>query len=179
MPIKVFVPGTRFWNKHTEKFLYSKDTTLLLEHSLLSISKWEQKWHEAFLGNKEKTSEQWLDYIKCMTIAQNVDPLVYSALTEENLRKIFEYIKDPMTATTIKERPGKRQQRVITNELIYCWMTQFGIPFECEKWHLNRLMTLIRVCSEEANPRKMSKGDIYKNNHALNAARKARLHTHG
>lgn len=173
--LRIDIPPTEYYDEAEESFVTIKGGTLNLEHSLLSISKWESKWHKSFLNSDEKTSEEWLDYIRCMTINRNeIDPNIYNGITMENIQKINEYISDPMTATTINDRRSKRRSRkIVTSEVVYSWMVAMDIPFECEKWHFNRLMTLIRVCDENEVPKKkMSKKDIFAQNAALNAARK-------
>ena len=186
MSIKIEVAATSFFNEETERFIEVKPTTLTLEHSLIAISKWESKYHIPFLKEDEKTPEQLEYYFKCMTINQNVDPYVYKALTYSQQKQILDYIHDPMTATWFgddKDKPGKgrgRRPEVITSELIYYWMVALQIPSEYEKWHLNRLLTLIQVCnSYNQPPKKMSKSEIIRNNDALNAARRAKMHTRG
>jgi len=186
MSIKIEVAATSFFNEITERFIEVKPTTLTLEHSLIAISKWESKYHIPFLKEDEKTPEQLEYYFKCMTINQNVDPYVYKALTVSQQKEILDYIHDPMTATWFgddENKPGKgrgRKKEVITSELIYYWMVALQIPSEYEKWHLNRLLTLIQVCnSYNQPPKKMSKNDIIRNNDALNAARRAKMHTRG
>lgn len=154
MPLQIFVPGRELYNRQTCEFITVKDTNLLLEHSLVSISKWESKWEIPYLTRKEKTDEQVLDYIRCMTLTKNVDPNVYLALTERNLLDIRDYIEKKQTATTINHTGQKGSNRVVTSELIYCWMIMQNIPKEFEKWPLNRLMTLIEVCGIENNPKK-------------------------
>lgn len=185
MPLKITIPGGEDYDPIQNLFYTTKETTIVLEHSLVSISKWEQKWKVPFLNNKQMTKEQLEDYVKCMTITQNVDPLVYLALTQDNYNDISKYMEDPMTATVINEKniprggPG-RGGRTITNELIYYWMAALQIPFTCEKWHINRLMTLIRVASiEQQPPKQMSKRDIMAQNKSLNAARRAKMHSRG
>ncbi|MBR4430998.1 MAG: hypothetical protein IKU36_01725 [Bacteroidales bacterium] len=184
--LEIIVPKTEeLWDPVHEIFLSTKETKLTLEHSLVSLKKWESKWKVPFLNNKQMTEDQLRDYVKCMTITQNVDPLVYYALTQENLKAIVEYMEDPMTATVINERnlpkgKGGTGQKVITAEMIYYWMTALNIPFECQKWHLNQLMTLIKVASiEQQPPKQMSKRDIMAQNKSLNAARRARMHSKG
>lgn len=179
--LTITIPGTEFFDERTDEFTRTEDTQLTLEHSLLSLTKWESKWNKPFLGSDNKTMEECIDYIRCMTLEENVDPLVYFNITTGLFERVNQYIEAPMTATTIKDSSGRRSNRdVITNELIYYWMTAIGIPFECEKWHLNRLLMLIRVCNVKNSPqKKMSKRDIYSQNHALNAARKKQLGTHG
>lgn len=157
-----------------------KDSKLKLEHSLVSISKWESRWEKPFLGNESKTAEQLLDYIKCMTI-HKVDPLVYDVLTTEQINEIGEYIDAKMTATWFNQLDkNKPNKDIVTSEIIYYYMVALNIPFECEKWHLNRLLTLIRVCNEKSQPaKKMSKSEILARNKALNEQRKKELNTTG
>lgn len=167
-----------YWDEKNEVFVDAKTTKLQLEHSLVSISKWEQKWHKPFLSKKEKTYDEIIDYIKDMTLTQNVKPEVYNCLSTENIKEIDEYINDPMTATTFsnaKQQKGNRE--TVTSELIYYWMIQLNIPFECRKWHLNTLLTLIEVCNvKNSPPKKMSKKDLYRHHAAVNAARRPKKH---
>ena len=169
------------WDEVKEEFVPTEVKTLSLEHSLVSLSKWESKWNKPFLGKDEKTFEETLDYIKCMTLTKNVDPSVYEHLTSENIKQINEYIGAKMTATTFSQEPGgKKNSEIITSELIYYWMIALQIPFECQKWHLNRLLTLIRVCNiKNQPPKKMSRREIMSRNAALNAARRKQLNTNG
>ena len=177
--LKIVVPGLELYDESKEEFIEIKGQTIALEHSLVSISKWESKWKIPFLNNQNMTPEQILDYVRCMTITQNVDPLLYTNLTQAHLDAIRKYIDDPMTATWFNETK-KVNHEIITSELIYYWMIESNVPMECQKWHLNRLLTLIKVVNDKRQPKKkMSRRDIYKQNAALNAARKARLHTHG
>lgn len=167
------------WDERNQQFLSIKETTIQLEHSLLSISKWESKWNKSFINTKGKTEDELIDYIKCMTITKNVDPNIYVCLTAENIQEIVNYINAPMTATTIRDT-GKSNHEIVTSELIYYWMISLNIPVKFEKWHLNRLITLIRVCSIKNQPaKKMSRGEIMQRNAALNAARKKRWNTKG
>ena len=179
--LRIIVPGEEFWNTKTEEFVYGKETVLQLEHSLVSISKWESRWNQAFLGKEKKTSEQLLDYIRCMTLTQNVDPRVYLRLTTDNISSIKAYIDSPMTATVFYSDDEKRQSReTVTSELIYYWMVAFAIPFECQKWHLNRLLTLIRICNiKNTPPKKRSQREIMQRNAKLNAQRRKRFGTRG
>lgn len=177
--LKIVVQDQEWFDERSEQFIPIKGATLLLEHSLLSISKWESKWKVSFLKSLEKgqTQEQWIDYVRCMTINQGVDPVTYYNLTLTMRKQIDEYIADPMTATTIMRKKKDRRvpSKTITSETIYSWMVAHGIPFECQKWHLNRLMTLIEVCAVENAPKeKMSKSEIMKQNAVLNAARKGK-----
>lgn len=159
--LQITVPAAEYFDERTEEFINVKAYTLQLEHSLISISKWEAKWHKPFIGKEEKTEEETRDYIRCMTITQNVDPIVYLAIPNSEIQRIKEYINDPMTATWFNDRDKRAPSRkVITSEVVYYWMISQNIPIECEKWHFNRLMTLIRVCSEKSQPqKKMSKAD--------------------
>lgn len=177
---KIHVPKGEFWDERKREFVYTKETTLKLEHSLISIAKWESKWHIPYLSS-EKTNEQALDYVRCMTLNPDVDPNVYLRLTVNDIKELKEYIEDPMTATKIKEDGSKHGSgQIITAELVYYWMTQFNIPIEFEKWHFNRLITLIRVCAEESNPnKKMSKAEAAKSMREINAARRAKYNTKG
>ena len=173
-------PAEEMFDESTQEFVIRPSfngATIQLEHSLVSISKWESKWHKAYLNNKEQTPEEFLDYIRCMTLTKDVKPEVYDHLTVDNIKQIQEYITNPMSATVIKKRPGKGPSRkIITSEVIYSWMIDNEIPFSCEKWHLNRLMMLLQVCGERANPgKKMSKKSILKDNAALNAARRKQM----
>ena len=179
--LEIVIPGAEQWDEVKQEFISTKEQTLKLEHSLVSLSKWESKWCQPFLSKKEKTVEQTIDYIKCMTLTQNVDPNVYNLLTKDNILKINEYISAPMTATTFhQENRGGGNGEIITSELIYYWMVSLNIPFECQKWHLNRLFTLIKVCSiKNQPPKKMSKKDILSRNASLNAARRKQLNSKG
>ena len=176
-----------FWDSKNEKFVYRKPHKaydLKLEHSLISIHKWEQKWHIPFIKekhSKEKlTAEQTIDYIKCMTLNPDVPDSVYDDLTAEDINAISAYMENPMTATVVKDQPGQNKARRVTAELIYCWMIQLNIPQSFEKWHINSLMQLIAVCNAENTPaKKMSKNEIIERNRALNEARKAKYHTKG
>ena len=180
--LTITIPATTLWDERREKFVKTKAQTLQLEHSLVSLSKWESKWCKAFLGKSEKTEEEILDYIKCMTITQNVDPEVYNSLTDDNLRRINKYIEAPMTATRFpKSENSKTSREVATSELIYYWMIASNIPFECQKWHLNRLLTLIRVCQLKNQPKKKrgSSRTAATDYAAMNAARRKKLGTRG
>ncbi len=180
--LEIIVPATEMFDENTEMFVEYKEQTLQLEHSLVSLSKWESKWHKTFLSKKEKTIEETLDYIRCMTLNKKVDPTVYSRLTQENVNQINKYIEDPMTALYFPEddRPTSGGGDAVTSELIYYWMITLGIPQEYQKWHLNRLLALIKVCNIKNSPnKKMSRGDIMRRNAKLNAERKARLNTNG
>ena len=169
------------WDEAKQEFVEPKYQILQLEHSLVSLSEWESKWHKSFYSTRELSDEETLDYIKCMTLTENVDPDVYEHLTRENVKDVMAYISDPMTATTFsKEDKVLNNREKITSELIYYWMISSNIPFECDKWHLNRLITLIRVCGvKNAPPKKRSKRDIMSRNAALNASRRKQMNTKG
>lgn len=175
--LTIVIPETEEFDPITSTFTVHKREVLNLEHSLVSLSKWESKWKKPFLTDKEKTPEETIDYVRCMTVNNNVDPSVYGRLSMSAVQQINDYISDPMTATTFSEDKNQKKNReVVTAELIYYWMIALQIPFECQKWHLNRLITLIRVCNiKNEPPKKMSKADIYRQNAALNAARR-RMH---
>lgn len=159
----------------------TKQQTLRLEHSLVSLSKWEAKWRKPFLSTEARTIEESIDYVKCMVLTQNVDPSVYKALTPQLLAEVSAYIDASMTATTFSKRGNRRtSHEVITSELIYYWMVSYQIPFECQKWHLSRLLTLINICNVYNAPqKKMSRQEIMARNRALNAARRKKYKTKG
>lgn len=174
------IPDQEFFNEETQEFFTMKGQTLQLEHSLVSLSKWESKWNKPFLSKEDKTVEETMDYIKCMTITQNPKPHIYNLLTDKNILEIKNYIDAPMTATTFSNVNQGHSREIVTSELIYYWMISLNIPMKCEKWHLNRLLTLIRVCNIKNGPaKKMSKKEIMSRNAALNAARRKKLNTKG
>ena len=179
--LPIHIPATEQWDETKQEFVSTKEITLQLEHSLVSLQKWESKWHKAFLSKKEKTAEETIDYIKCMTITQNVSDDVYSCLTQDNINEINAYIENPMTATYFSEQENNKSNReTVTAELIYYWMITLQIPIECKKWHLNQLLTLIRVCNiKNQPPKKMSRRDIMSRNAALNAARRKQMNSKG
>ena len=181
MPISITIPEKDLFDPQLNRFITIHQQTLSFEHSLLSISKWESKWHKAYLTKDPKTEEETMDYLRCMCLTQNVDPLVFRAMDAKSARALSDYIADPMTATTINRKQNRPSREIVTNELIYYWMVELGIPFDpCQKWHLNRLMTLIEVTSiKKQPPKKIGKKDLMSRNSALNAQRKARLGTHG
>lgn len=177
--IVITVPAIEMFNEVTQEFIQTKEQVLQLEHSLVSVSKWESKWNKPFLDSNDKTIAETLDYIKCMTITQNVHDGVYNRLSKSNIEAINNYIDAPMTATTFPNNDGHSKD-IVTSEIIYYWMISLNIPFECQKWHLNRLLTLIRVCNvKNTPPKKMSKREIMNRNAALNAARRKKLNSTG
>lgn len=181
--LTITIEPCKYWDAQREMFFEypKKPITLQLEHSLISLSKWEAKWQKPFLHKaSERTEEETRDYIRCMTLTQNVDPALYLMMPESAIQKIIEYIQSPMTATTFSTKDHRPSREIVTSELIYYWMIALNIPFSCEKWHLNRLMTLIQVCSIKNSPqKKMSPNEIRARNRALNESRKKAMHTKG
>jgi 5-methylcytosine-specific restriction endonuclease McrA len=186
--LQITIPSREFFDEVKEEFFTIKERTLTLEHSLVSISKWESKWHKPFISKDEKTIEEQLDYVRCMTITQKVPEETYHGLTTENMKEINKYIDDSRSATFFHSNKNPYQKQVIskkketiTSELVYYWMIALEIPMECQKWHFNRLMTLIRICNikNNKNPKKMGKKEILRNNSKLNKARRAKMGTSG
>lgn len=181
--LRVTIPQSEFFDERTNEFINVKETTIVLEHSLVSLSKWEGKWLKPFYDGKRKTTDEVIDYIRCMTITQNVNPLIYMGINNQIIDEVTEYINAPMTATTfngLKADKRKGKHDIITAEIIYYWMFSYGISMECQKWHLNRLLTLIRVFNVQNTPqKKISNKEVIMRNRALNAARKNKLGTRG
>lgn len=179
--LEITIPATEQWDESKQEFITTKATTLRLEHSLVSLSKWESKWQKPFLTKDNKTLEETIDYIRCMTLTQNVDPKVYYCIPSKVYDKINQYIESPMSATTFREdKSSKGSREIITSELIYYWMIALNIPFECQKWHLNRLLNLVRICNIKNQPaKKMGRQETLRQNAALNAARRKQLNTRG
>lgn len=183
--LTVTIPACDKYDELSNTFITTKEQVLRLEHSLVSIAKWEIKWKKPFFGKgpkpEPKSYEENIDYIRCMTLTQNVDPMVYYGIPASVIKQIDDYINDPMTATTFKdEKSNSSSSEYITNELVYYWMFANQIPIECEKWHFNRLMTLIHIfANKNAPPKKMSKRDILNRNAKLNAERRKAHNTKG
>lgn len=179
--LNITIPKQELYDEENNEFINLPEKTICLEHSLVSVSKWESKWKKPFLSKEPKTVEETIDYIKCMTITQNVDDKVYNYLSKKNIEDINKYIDDSMTATTFYDvRKNTGRQENITSELIYFWMISLNIPMECQKWHLNRLLTLIKICNiKNDSGKKMSRSEINSRNAALNAARRKKLNTRG
>lgn len=179
------VTGEELYDEKQERFIPAHPPVQLkLEHSLISISEWEAKYQKCFLDEKAVRSfEESIYYIKCMTLNKNVDPIVYNYITQKEIDVVNAYIASRRSATWFNEQQGKGRgpsREKITSELIYYWMISNQIPFECQKWHLNRLLTLIRVCTVKNAPaKKMSKNDIMARNRAMNAKRRAAMHSRG
>lgn len=180
--LTIVVPKTEFFDERINEFVNIEETVLQLEHSLVSLSKWESKFEKPFLGKEKKTDEEALGYVQAMNTTPNVAPEVFYRLTQENIEQINDYIEAKMTATWFSDQKNEpKQKEVITAELIYYWMFAFGIPLECEHWHLNRLFTLIKVCNlkNDSKPKKMSRQEQLAQQRDLNAKRKAELGTSG
>lgn len=172
--LRLTIPAQEVFNDDTQEFSFTKEVTLQLEHSLVSISKWEAKWHIPFLRREPMTHAQTIDYVRCMTITQNVPQEAYDFLTDDNIRTVMAYIDDPMTATTVTHRKKYGSRDIITSELIYYWMVALNIPSQYEKWHLNRLLTLIDVCNvKNGKPEKMSRRETADQYRSLNERRRA------
>lgn len=179
--LRIIVPGDEIYDEISQTFDTVNDVVLELEHSLISLSKWESKHQKPFLTNAKKAPEEILDYIYAMVLTPEVDPKVYSRLTHNNFDQINEYVESKQTATTFGQMPERTGRgEVVTAELIYFWMLTFNIPFECQYWHLNRLFALIRICNiKNSKQRKMTKGEIAARNREINAQRRAELNTNG
>lgn len=180
--LQITVPlGTEYYDEENEIFVYPKEQVLQLEHSLISLSKWESKWCKPFLSKEKMSDEETIDYIKCMTLTQNVPTEVYNYLTNKNIQDVTDYINAPKTATTFSDdKNSKPSREIVTSEIIYYWMIALNIPFECQKWHLNKLLTLIKVCTiKNSPPKKMSQKEAMSQQRALNAARRKNLNTRG
>lgn len=180
---KIVIPETELFDSEKNEFIYVKKQELLLEHSLISISKWESKWKKPFLvKDPPKTRDETIDYVRCMTITRDVDPIVYKGLTRDVLSEINDYIEDPMTATWFSKdsKRGNQNGEAVTAELVYYWMVALRIPFECQKWHFNKLLTLIRVCDiKNSGGKKMSKMATRQQYRELNMARRKAMKTKG
>lgn len=181
--LKIIVEPFELFDSAAQEFVTSKKTILELEHSLVSLSKWESKFEKPFLGQEEKTNEETLEYIKCMTLNE-VDDNVYFGLGNDNIAKINQYIEAKMTATWFRELPGQQSfnREIITAEIIYYWMVALSIPFECQYWHLNRLFTLVKVCNQKNQPEKKQKtspAQLAAERRRLNAERQAKYGTKG
>lgn len=183
--LNLIIPEKEYYNEKTNKFTCVKECNLQLEHSLISIKKWEQKWHKPFLNaNKEekKTAEEIIDYIKCMTINTSVDPNIYANITNKTIKQVVEYIEDPMTARTFNDSligAQKHIRETITSETIYYWMISLGIPIEFQKWHLNSLLALIKYVNNKNNPRKLSPREAAMERDRLNEERLKKYNTKG
>lgn len=178
--LKITVVLEEGFDETTNQFVALKSFDLELEHSLVSLSKWESEFCKPFLGKEDKTLEETIWYVRAMTLTQNVPGEVYEKLSNDNIDAINAYIGAPMTATTFTEKQNRAAQEIITAEIIYWWMIGLNIPFECENWHFNRLLTLIRVCNlKNAPAKKMSRAEQAQQQRELNAKRKAMMNSKG
>lgn len=178
--LQLEIPERELFDETTCEFIYYKKESLQLEHSLVSLSKWESTWLKPFFSKEQKTVEETVDYIKCMTITQNVKPEAYLNLPEEVFKKVDTYINMPMTATWFTEDEKKTSREITTAEIIYSSMIALQIPMECQKWHLNRLLTLIKVCNIKSQPpKKQGRKEAMSQRAALNQARRSKHHTRG
>ena len=180
--LSINIKSRELFDERTSEFITVKGGTLKLEHSLVSISKWESKWKIPFLSKNKKTNAQIDDYIRCMSVNGDPDPILIASISSEDKNRIIDYIEEKQTATWFTNLDDKRntQSDIITSERIYYWMIVHHIPHEYEKWHLSRLLTLIEICNRENTPpKKMTQAEIIARNKALNAERKARLHSRG
>lgn len=186
MPLTVVIPAEDRWDPKTKKFVtLTNDYELTLEHSLLSISKWEQKWHKPFLDDRSnKTYEETCDYIRCMTITQHIPSEVYNHIPDDVINQVNQYIDDPATASWFNESNSNnkgigKDGSIVTNEIVYYWMIELGIPESYQKWHFNHLMTLIKVIDikrGENDPKnKMSQNEVLMQQARLNKQRRAAL----
>lgn len=173
------IKDVEFYDEKSNRFFTVKGGILVLEHSLVSVSKWESKWKKPFISKTKLSRVESIDYIKCMTINQNAPDRLFTILSEDNFNSVVAYIDDPMTATTFYERGPGGGSTTVTSELIYYWMIVHNIPMECQKWHLNRLLTLIRVCNLKSQNKKMSKKEVLSNNRALNEQRRRQMGSRG
>lgn len=178
--LKLHVDGYQLYDEEKNKFFDVKEDTITLEYSLYSIYKWESKWKKPYLHTKEKTVEESIDFIRCMTLDEDVNPLLYYNIKEEDFIRINEYLNDPATATTFGAVNGPVDRRIKTAEIFYHLMTVYNIPFECEYWNFNRLLALIKVCNIENSPKKpMTKKEIYAQNRDINERNRKRFHSKG
>ena len=178
--LQLIIPDLETFDESKSEFILLKGKPIQLEHSLVSISKWESKWNKPFLSKNKKTIEETIDYIKNMTITQNVPLDIYGNITKDNINVVSEYIAAPMSATWFNNTKEEPSKEIITSEIIYYWMITYNIPFECQKWHLNRLLTLIKVCSSKNSKlKKMSRSETINRNKELNNRRRAQLNSNG
>lgn len=176
--LKIAIPKRELYDDSANRFIYLEGGELVLEHSLYAISKWEEKWHKPYTLNN-KTPEEAIDYVRCMIVGDDTSN-IYKNITKENSEEINAYINDPMTATWFKDIKKGGSKEIVTAEIVYYWMIMNDIPFECQYWHFNKLMALIRVCGEKNAPqKKMSKKDILRQQSDLNAQRRKQLHSKG
>jgi hypothetical protein len=175
--LEIDVATEESYDEDRSKFVVTDSYRVQLEHSLVSASKWEARWEKAFLGKEDKTQEETLSYVKLMILNDNLPPGVFQKLVENHLEQVQTYISAPMTATKLRNDPNSAQSReTITTELIYYWMISLNVPVQFERWHLNRLITLIRVINFKNSPKKKMSAAERK---ALNRQRLAKHKTRG
>ena len=179
--LEIITKEDEFYQPNINKFIQIPSCTLTLEHSLISLAKWESRWQIPYFDNNKKTTAQDLDYIRCMVIGNVKNEHVFETLSVEDIIRIKEYIASPMTATTFQKKSrGNSRKEIMTAEVIYAHMFAHNIPIECQKWHLNRLLTLLRVCDLQNAPKeKMSKKQTALWNAQQNEARRAKYNTRG
>lgn len=179
--LRLIIGESEAYDEEKNEFFNVGGAVLDFEHSLLSLSKWESKYKKPFLSSGEKTSEETLGYLEAMLLTPGVDLDVLRTASLESFEKIRQYIESSESATIFGEMPERRGPgEVITSELIYYWLVAFNIPFECEKWHLNRLFALIRICNiKNSPPKKLSKSEAAQRNRDLNKKRREQLGTTG
>jgi hypothetical protein len=179
--LTIIVELQEAFNEHSQEFVSSKVYPLDLEHSLVSLAKWESKWEKPFLSETPKTAEETLWYITAMTLTPDVPDEIYHMLSNDNLHAVNDYINAKMTATWFAKKPNKSSSReVITAELVYFWLITLDIPFECQHWHLNRLLTLVQVCNEKnKKPNAVGPKEAAARRGSLNAERKAKSNSQG
>jgi hypothetical protein len=178
--LRIVIPGCELWDEQKDEFITREEQVLELEHSLFSVAEWESKWNKAFLSKKEKTQEESMDYIRCMTL-NPVDPEIYDSLSRKNIDDISKYINAQMTASIVHDNASKNGGRgTVTAEVIYDWMISLNIPIEFQHWHLNRLITQIRVSSlKNAPSKKTSQRELASRYAAMNAANRKRFNSKG
>lgn len=180
--LEIKIEETELYDEANNSFIYIKEQTLQLEHSLVSLSKWESKWHKPYYSRKDKTQEEVIDYIRCMTLNKHADPMVYAALNPSNIKDIQKYIDDPMTAISFPKYMDKQtvNRDTMTSDMIYYWMITLNIPVEFQKWHLNRLIALINLCAIKNTPKKKrSQKELIAYHNAVNEANRKRFHSKG
>lgn len=180
--LTIVIEGEELFDNEKQEFIHAELATIELEHSLVSLSRWESKWEKPFLSDVPKTAEEAFSYIEMMTLTPNVPPEVYQHLTDANIKTINEYIENKNTATWFTDIPGqaKRNTEIVTAEIIYYWMAALDISWECQNWHLNKLITLIRVINQKnAPPKKMSRQEAAARQRQLNEQRRAQYGTNG
>lgn len=179
--LELTVSTPELFDESTSEFVPSVSKMVQLEHSLVSVSKWESRFKKPFLSDTPRTNEETLWYIRCMLLTPDVPEIILNSFGKHEYDRIEEYINDSMTATWFSEHvPPGRSREVITSELIYYWMIALGVPPEYQYWHLNRLLTLVKICNVKNQPaKKMNRRDAAAQQRALNARRRAELNSRG